>query len=149
MLSMVSLFGCTKVLYTHDEVLGRYKTRDDVQKTFGMPTERRVSDTSETWLYQFDRGDLSKHTVDLYHNTPTATVDNFGKYDRYLLFSFDKAGNVVRCDYTGVDMAVRKKNTGGTIALISGAVAVTTIVALIAFSTGWKDTNAMINLFGE
>jgi len=55
----------------------------------------------------------------------------------------------VRCDYTGVDMAVRKKNTGGTIALIGGAVAVTTIVALIAFSSAWNDTNAMINLFGE
>jgi len=147
--SMASLFGCTKVVYTHDEVLGRYKTRDDVQKTFGIPTEKKVDETSELWLYQFDSYSLGKHPGELYHTIPTVTVNNFGKYDKYLLFSFDKAGNVVRCDYTGVDMTVRKKNTGGTIALIGGAVAVTAIVAIIAFSSAWNDTNAMINLFGD
>ena len=119
LLSMVSLFGCTKVLYTHEEVLGRYKTRNDVQKTFGIPTERQVNDTAERWLYQYDKHDsFNKHYVELHHNVQTVTVSDFSKYDRYLLFSFDKAGNVVRCDYTGVDLTVKKKDKGATIALV-------------------------------
>jgi hypothetical protein len=139
-LSMVSLFSCTKVLYTQNEVLGRYKTRNDVEKTFGIPTEKQVTETSEVWLYQFDRN------KELYHNTPTITVSDFTKYDRYLLFSFDKSGNVVRCDYTGVDLAVRKKKTGATIALIGGAVAITAI-AIIAATANWNTTAGTINLF--
>lgn len=134
MLSMVSLFGCTKVLYTHDEVLGRYKTRGDVQKTFGMPTEKQVSDTSERWLYQFDKNDsFNRRSVELHHNLQTITVDNFGRFDRYLLFSFDRNGNIVRCDYTGVDLTVRKKDTGATVGLIV-ACTVATVVVIVGLS---------------
>jgi len=132
--SMVSLLGCTKTLYTHDEVLGRYKTRDDVQKTFGVPTEKQLSDTSERWLYQFDRHDaLNRHSVELHHNIQTTTVNEFNKYDRYLLFSFDRTGNVIRCDYTGVDLTVKKKDTGGTIAL--AAICAGVIVGAIALAS--------------
>jgi len=109
-LSLLSLFGCSKTLYTHDEVLGRYKTKQDVQKTFGIPTEKSVSDTSERWLYSYDK----RHNVELHQNTQTATVNEFGKYERFLIFSFDKKDNVVRYDYTGIDLAVRKKKTGAT-----------------------------------
>lgn len=143
-LSLLSLFGCSKTLYTHDEVLGRYKTKQDVQKTFGIPTEKSVSDTSERWLYSYDK----RHNVELHQNTQTATVNEFGKYERFLIFSFDKKDNVVRYDYTGIDLAVRKKKTGATIALIGGAVAVTAI-AIIAATVNWNNTAGTINLFGE
>jgi len=143
-LNLLSLFGCSKTLYTHDEVLGRYKTKQDVQKTFGIPTEKSVSDTSERWLYSYDK----RHNVELHQNTQTATVNEFGKYERFLIFSFDKKDNVVRYDYTGIDLAVRKKKTGATIALIGGAVAVTAI-AIIAATVNWNNTAGTINLFGE
>jgi len=143
-LSLLSLFGCSKTLYTHDEVLGRYKTKQDVQKTFGIPTEKSVSDTSERWLYSYDK----RHNVELHQNTQTATVNEFSKYERFLIFSFDKKDNVVRYDYTGIDLAVRKKKTGATIALIGGAVAVTAI-AIIAATVNWNNTAGTINLFGE
>lgn len=130
---MVSLLGCTKTLYTHDEVLGRYKTRNDVQKTFGVPTEKQLSDTSERWLYQFDRHDtFNKHSVELHHNTQTVTVNHFSKYNRYLLFSFDKSGNIARCDYTGVDLTVRKKDTGATIGLVVGCTAAALLIVIAA-----------------
>ena len=126
--SLLSLFSCTKVIYAQNDVLSRYKTKNDVQITFGMPTEKQVSETSETWLYQFGDG-----KVELYHNRQTATVDNFSKFNRYLLFSFDKNGNVVRHDSTEIDLAVRKPKTGATIALIGGiVVAATTVAAIIA-----------------
>ena len=143
-LSLLSLFGCSKTLYTHDEVLGRYKTKQDVQKTFGMPTEKSVSDTSERWLYSYDK----RHNVELHQNTQTATVNEFSEYERFLIFSFDKKDNVVRYDYTGIDLAVRKKKTGATIALIGGAVAVTAIV-IIAATADWSTAAGTINLFGE
>ena len=126
--SILSLFSCTKVIYTQNDVLSRYKTKNDVQITFGMPTEKQVSETSETWLYQFDNS-----KVELYHNQQTVTVNTFSRFDRYLLFSFDKDGNVVRHDATGIDLAVRKPKTGATIALVGGiVVAAATVAAIIA-----------------
>jgi hypothetical protein len=131
-LGMVSLFGCTRVIYTQDEVLGRYKTRNDVQNAFGIPSEKRLSDTSERWLYQFDRHDsFNKHLVELHHNTQTAIVNDFSTFDRYLLFSFDKGGNVVRCDYTGVDLTVKKKDTGATIGLVVACTAAALLIGVI------------------
>jgi hypothetical protein len=128
---MISLFGCTKVLYTQDEVLGRYKTRNDVQKTFGMPTEKKISDTTERWLYRYDVHDsFNKHSVQLHQNAQTVTVNELSKYDRYLLFSFDRNGNMVRCDYTGVDLTVKKKDTGATIGLVVACTAAALLVVV-------------------
>jgi hypothetical protein len=124
-LSMLSLFGCTKVVYTHDQVLDNYTTKKDVMKRFGMPTEKRMIDSAEAWLYRFDRKDsFTKHSVDEYQNVQTATVTDFNRYKRYLIFVFDQKGNVIRNDYQGVDLAVKKKNTGGTIVLIAAGVGV-------------------------
>ncbi|HEY9001663.1 MAG TPA: hypothetical protein VIM89_09950 [Mucilaginibacter sp.] len=129
-LSVVSLFGCTRVLYTQDEVLGRYKTRNDVQKTFGIPTEKRLSDTSERWLYRYDiHHSSNQHSVELHHNAQAITVNDFSKYDRYLIFSFDRNDNVVRCDYTGVDLTVKKKDTGATIGLVVVCTAAALLIA--------------------
>jgi hypothetical protein len=126
-------------LYTHDEILSRYKTKQDVQKTFGAPTEKKESDSSEIWLYQFGDG-----KVKLYHNRQTITVDSFSKFDRYLLFSFDKDNNVVRHDYTGIDLAVRKPRTGATIALIGGIVVTAVTITAIIEMESFKD--ALSNL---
>ncbi len=133
-LIVVSLFGCTKALYTQDEVLNRYKTRDDVQKTFGIPTEKQVSDTSERWLYQYDRHASfeKKRYVELHQNTQTINVKDFDHFDRYLIFSFDRNGRIVRCDYTGVDLAVRKKDPLKTVALVAVCIGLAYGLAAIA-----------------
>jgi hypothetical protein len=124
-LCMISLFGCSKVVYTHDQVLNNYTTKKDVMKRFGMPTEKRMIDSAEAWLYRFDRKDsFTKHSVDEYQNVQTATVTDFNRYKRYLIFVFDQKGNVIRNDYQGVDLAVKKKDTGATIALVAAGVGV-------------------------
>ncbi len=120
LLSMLSLFSCTKVLYTHEQVVDLYKTKQDVMKTFGIPTEKKTADTTEEWLYRYDRHDsFSKHVVEEFHNAQTVNVANFNRYKRYLVFIFDRQGNVVRCDNEGVDLAVKKKDTVATVVLIA------------------------------
>lgn len=128
LLSMLLLLSCTKTIYTNDQVIDRYKTKKDVLNAFGMPTEKKISDTSERWLYRYDKN-LAEHDYKQYHNTQTTTVNDFNRYNRYLIFSFDVMGNVIRADYTGVDLSVKKHNTGATIGLIAIG------VALVALST--------------
>jgi hypothetical protein len=148
--SMVSLFSCTKVLYTHDQVLGRYKTMQDVEKTFGIPTEKTMNDISESWLYRYDRDTLKSNSVELHQNLRTDTVNAFNKYDRYLVFSFDKKGKVIKCDYTGVDLTVRKLKPGATIATVGGiAVGVAVMVFAITFITDLKDAADAVNKLGN
>jgi len=137
LLSMLSLLSCTKTIYTHEQVIDRYKTKQDVTKTFGIPTEKRMEDNYEEWLYRYDKYDsFTEHSVKEYHNTQTTIVTDFNKYNRYLKFTFDLQGNVTRCDYTGVDFTVKGKDKGATIALvISGTALVVGIVLLATRST--------------
>jgi hypothetical protein len=120
LLSLLSLCSCTKVVYTHEQVLSRYTNKQEVTKKFGIPTEKKVSDTTEAWLYRYDKHDsFSNHSIDEFPNTQTVTVTDFNRYKRYLVFMFDQKGNMVRYDFQGVDLAVRGKNTTGTIILVS------------------------------
>jgi hypothetical protein len=123
LLSMLSLCSCTKVLYTHGQVLSHYTKKEEVTKKFGTPAEKKISDTTEAWLYRYEKNDsFTNHSVDEFPNTQTVTVAYFTRYKRYLVFTFDRKGNVVRCDFQGVDLTVKGKNTGGTIALITAGV---------------------------
>jgi hypothetical protein len=124
-LSILSLFSCTKIVYTHDQVLSHYTTKPEVMKKFGIPTEKKVSDTTEDWLYRYDSiNTITQHTIEQYRNTQTVTVTDFNRYKRYLVFNFDQKGNVIRCDFQGVDLTVKKKDTAGTILLITAGAAV-------------------------
>jgi hypothetical protein len=131
-LTMLSLFSCTKVLYTHEQVVDRYKTKQDVSKTFGIPTEKKTGDNVEQWLYKFEKDDSFKeHAVKEYHNTQTATVTDFNKFNKYLIFTFDLQGNVTRCDYSGVDLTVKTKDKEATIVIIAlGAVVLAGLIVI-------------------
>jgi hypothetical protein len=63
LLSILSLFSCTKTIYTHQQVLDRYKTKQDVSKTFGIPTEKKTSDNAEQWLYKFEKDDSFREHI--------------------------------------------------------------------------------------
>jgi len=125
LLSILSMLSCTKTIYTHEQMLSSYQTKQDVVKKFGMPTEKKVNEDTEMWLYRFDRKDsFTKHSVDEYQNVQTVTVADFTRYKRYLLFTFDQKGNVVRSDFKDVDLAVKKKDTAATIVLIATGVGI-------------------------
>jgi hypothetical protein len=127
---MLILCSCTKVIYTHEQVLDMYQTKAVVSKKFGIPTERKVSDSTEKWLYQYQK---NSHVIEETSNTKTVDVANFNRYDRYLIFTFDKNGNVIRNDFKGVNLTVKKKDTGRTILLVVGIVGAT--VGLIAIGS--------------
>lgn len=123
--SMLSLFSCTKVIYTHDQVLSHYSNKQEVTKKFGIPTEKLTRDSTEEWLYRYDSyNTITQHSIEEYHNTQTSNVMEFNRYQRYLIFIFDQKGNVTRCDFRGVDLSVKKKDTTATIALIAAGAAV-------------------------
>jgi hypothetical protein len=132
LLSMLLLCCCSKTIYTHEQVLDMYQTKADVTKKFGIPTERKVNDSTEEWLYQYQR---NSHVVEETSNAKTVDVTNFNRYDRYLIFTFDKNGNVIRNDFKGVNLTVKKKDTGRTILLIVGIVGATAGLIAIGSST--------------
>ena len=120
LLSMMSLLGCTKVMYTNEQVISLYKTKKDVLKRFNIPTEKKVNDSTEQWLYRYDRNNsFADHSLVEYQNLSTNNVKEFNRYKRYIIFMMDKQGDIIRCDYHGVNLAVREKNTAGTIALVA------------------------------
>jgi hypothetical protein len=135
LLSTLSLFSCTKTIYTHEQVLGRYQTKQDVMKTFGIPTEKKTNDTTEEWLYRYERNDsFRKHSVEEFHNIQTANVADFNRYKKYLIFTFDQKGNVIRADFEGVDLAVKKADALGTIVLVVAGAGIVLGAAAIAIS---------------
>ena len=136
LVSTLVLFSCTKVIYTHEQVLDMYQTKAAVSKKFGLPTERKVSGSTEEWLYQYKRNDsFTKHAIEETPNTKTVDVTDFNRYDRYLIFTFDKSGNVIRNDFKGVDLAVKKGNTVGTIVLVTGIVGLVVGATAIAYNS--------------
>ncbi len=130
--NMLTLFSCTKVLYTHEQVISLYKTKQDVTKAFGIPTEKKMKDSTEEWLYRYDKA--GPHSSKEFQNTSATNVTEFNRYDRYIMFTMDNQGNIIRCDYDGVDLAVRQNNPAGTIALIAAGVALITSGYLVAHS---------------
>lgn len=54
LISIVSLCGCTHIIYTQEQVLDRYKTKKDVAERFGVPDQKKISDSTEAWLYIYD-----------------------------------------------------------------------------------------------
>jgi hypothetical protein len=127
---MLSLFSCTKVIYTHEQVLNRYQTKQEVINRFGMPTEKRKGEGGiEEWLYKFEKHDsFTNHSVNAVNNTQTADVTEFNSYKRCIIFTLDDHGNVLSWKFEKVDLAERKPAPGKTIALVLGSIVL--VVAL-------------------
>lgn len=95
---------------------------------FGIPTEKITNPATEQWLYWYE----GPRYTNEFHNVKTAEVTGFSSFNQYLVFTFDKQGNVINRDCHGVDFTKRKNNTGGTLALVAlgAGVAVLTIITL-------------------
>lgn len=137
--------SCTKVLYTHQEVMARYTTKSDVVNRFGLPSQKREGEGIEEWLY--DYGTVSTATnfgnsrtnASIYSgynsvygnsNTNTLNVTQFSQYQRYIKFTFDKSGNVTRWD-SNVNLTERKAAPGRTVLYVVSVVAISVGLALL------------------
>lgn len=128
------LLSCTKTVYTHEQVLDSYKTKQDVARKFGRPTEKKTTNITEQWLYKY-----AGHTAaDRISNEKVAYVTEFGKYDRYLIFSFNNQGNVTGWDCEGVNFAYKKPNITGTALLVAGVIVF--IIALFITVPDYKSS---------
>ena len=125
------LSGCMKTVYTNKQVLDGYKTKQDVAKTFGLPAEKKISQTGEEYLYVFD----GRRIKDQYKNVATVEVNEFNPYERYVIFLFDKDGNVVNRKFQGVDFRERAPAPGKTIGLVLGLSAVVALLIIAAASS--------------
>jgi hypothetical protein len=68
-------FSCSKIVYTHQQVLDRCKTEQNVSDKFGMPYEQITSPTTEAWLYNFEEGS---------GNAATNNVTQFSKSNKFV-----------------------------------------------------------------
>jgi hypothetical protein len=130
LLSMLSLFSCSKVIYTNEQVMNDFKTKESIVKKFGMPDEKRTGEDAEEWLYKYNRSNsFTDHSITKFPNT--INVINFGMYKRYIIFNMDLHGNVLSWQCEGVDFTERKPDPGKTIALVVGSVGFIGLIAAL------------------
>jgi hypothetical protein len=93
-------------------VLARYKTKDQVRRSFGVPTKKVYDeDNYEVWIYDFGSTDISTTSASAYRNWyggisgGSSTVAS--TYNRYLKYTFH-GDYVVRYESNGVDYTERE-----------------------------------------
>ncbi len=129
-LYMLTLTSCTKVIYTHNNYMQSFKTKQDLIKTFGLPTQKRQEDTYTEWLYDYGRIAINSGTnTNLFNsNLPNATTVN-GEYtniikeeNRFVKFILDENNNIVSYTSTGVNFTKKKKNVLATLLVTTSVI---------------------------
>ncbi len=147
------LFSCSKVVYSHKQVMEKYLNKEGVVNRFGLPTEIMKGDNTEEWIYNYDvrskdqkDDNLNKtepangtyNSVDNSDQISARNVAQFSQFKRFIKFTFDKKGNTLKWDSQGVDLTTRARSTGKTIGLvfllIAGGAVVVVGLAIAAFS---------------
>jgi hypothetical protein len=127
------LCGCSKKLYTHQQVMQSFHTRDDVFKRFGNPDIKRTMDSTEVWIYNRDvSGKTPQPPAKTSPVNDTTQVQTTTAQNIYVNFIFDHNGNITGYKSNGIDLSYTKKvpagtsilNTLGAIALIAIAVGI-------------------------
>jgi hypothetical protein len=133
------LCSCSKKLYTHQQVMQSFHSKDDVFKRFGTPDITRMADSTEIWIYNRD---ISGKTPPLAAKIPSAndTTQTSAAIPQnvYVNFIFDHSGNIIGYKSNGVDLSYIKKVSAGTNILnILGVIAVIAVVVGIdAYTNG-------------
>ena len=124
------LCSCSKKLYTHQQVMQGFHTKDDVFKRFGSPDIKRMADSTEIWIYNHD---VSGKTQPPTPKTPlandTTQIATAAVQNAYVNFIFDRSGNIVGYKSNGVDLSYVKKVSAGT--NILNAMGVIAIIAVV------------------
>lgn len=108
----------------------QFNNKNSILSKFGLPTQKREGEGLTEWIYDF--GTVSSSTnlgnantnVSVNANngyaygnamTNVLSVSQFSQFQRYVKFTFDSKGNVIKWDTQGVDFSVKKTETGKTI----------------------------------
>jgi hypothetical protein len=136
-LCLLFFCSCTKKIYTHQQVMQSFHTKDDVLKQFGKPDEVKEGIDIEEWIYNRDKvsgpNKPAKQDTIIATNAISDTLKTTQaiKYNKYIRFIFDGAGNVAGYKTQGVDMSTTKKDNFGM-----GLLKVLGITALIIIVVG-------------
>ena len=134
---LVLLFccSCTKKVYTHQQVMQGFHTKDDVLKQFGSPDQVKQGADIQEWTY--NRENAAEPHKALKPDTVVATdraSDTLkayqpDRYSKYIRFLFDLRGNVVGYKTQGVDMSTTKtEDFGITLLKVLGITALVVII---------------------
>lgn len=116
---MLSLAGCSKVIYSNEQFMDGLKTKENIVNKLGLPNEKRMAGDVEEWLYKYEDGDRwTKTPVAHIPVTSTDDVSNLTPYKRFVLFKIDTQGNVLSWTCEGVSFTKRKPAPVTTIALV-------------------------------
>lgn len=125
--------SCTKTLYSTQDVLGRYRSKDQVIARYGLPTVKR--EEGEYTEFYYDHGAITlansysranvdasvTRTRDGAYGSATGTGYSIGSatsFNRYVKYTFDKYDRVIGAESRGVDLAEKKNAPGKTILAI-------------------------------
>lgn len=148
-MSLVTFCSCTHTLYTHQQVLQKCHTKDDVLKQFGQPDEINPGPGFDQWTYNMDKAHpLRKPQKD---EPPVTAPDslvrdslhkvNPEKFTKYIKFIFDGQGKVAGYKTEGIDLTHKEKDSfGKSFATITGGILVISVlVALELYKDGAFD----------
>jgi len=152
LLAGLSLCSCMKIVHTHQQVMQSFKNKESVLRQFGSPDEKREINGTTEWLYNCDstsnfaasntlvQRNGGYNSVSDSSNNHTATVTQFTQFTKYIKFTFDPQGDVLRYNSHGVNFAEKKKNPVGTVLLVVGlAASVATLVAAVSFHDAFSN----------
>jgi hypothetical protein len=145
------LSSCSKQIYSHQQVMLSYRTKDDVLRQFGEPDEIIAINDTTKWLYNCSDPSVFNDTqtkvkingvynvASGFHTIPVS-VKQFSQYDKYVIFILDKDGKVLNWGSSGVNFAQRKTKVLATVAVVAGVVlgVVVIVGAIDLLSHPWK-----------
>jgi len=145
---LLMLCGCTHTIYSHQQVLQKCHTKQEVFEQLGQPDEINPGMGIEQWTYDMEKSHVkkSKHLKDFRSMPDSLKKDSIQfveqyKYHRFVKYMFDDTGIVVGYKTDGVDLATNKKDSfGKSLVNITGAVLVVSVlVALELYKDGAFD----------
>lgn len=142
---LFTISSCTKILYTHQQYMERFKTKDDVIHGFGIATEKRQENNISEWFYDYGRRTTAVSNGNSYtgvsvsgdynsiygnSNTNTGMITQIYNNENYVKFLFDSTNRVINWNTFGVDFGKKTIARGATMVAIGG-----TLLAVIAVTS--------------
>jgi|GEM_PF-917061 len=137
---MLTFFGCTQTLYTHQQVLQKCQNKNDVLQQFGQPDEVNPGPGFDQWTYNManrtEWKNPKKEPVALAVTDSlvkdSVQVANPVKYDKYVKFMFDKDGKIMGYKAEGIDLTHKEKDSFGKSLgnITAGVLVISVLVAL-------------------
>ena len=116
LISMLLLSSCSKVLYSHNDVMARYRSKADVIKGFGLPTVKKEEGQYSEWIYNYGS------TIQGFNTKLSGSNVNLSKYNTYSTYvKFNFQGDkVIDWRTQGTDFTVKSGNDEKTLLWILG-----------------------------